>query len=285
MAEMLTYYGSESTARVWEYAKTESFADENYAREIMQLFTTGLFKLNLDGTQIVDERGEPVHVYSNDDIVEYARVWTGFQYQPWRGNIESINFNRVDPMDIDVKSRDRFPKMGLDRTYIGDGIPLCVDLPPKHFLKEGAIYRLLGRTPSPELQMGDPPEWKTAANAKRLTLQPTDATSLFSKLCGSLNPARCSFASRVILDQDIACSGVECSIDTIRTVAVADGIFYEYVRPPCVYQGFFDGGKTVVRREITWDLTCADPRTEMASAACCTNSSSEWKDEVRNDRL
>jgi uncharacterized protein (DUF1800 family) len=43
----------------------------------MQLFTTGLVKLQSNGNAVVDESGEFVSVYSNDDIVEYARVWTG----------------------------------------------------------------------------------------------------------------------------------------------------------------------------------------------------------------
>ena len=258
-----------------------NFADENYAREIMQLFTTGLTRLNPNGTQVNDAHGAPVHVYSNDDIMEYARVWTGFIAQPWRGNIESVLENRVDPMDIDMNFRDRLPKMGLDHKYIGDGYPLCADLPRKHFLKQGAVYRLLGSSSSPQLQVGDPPEWKTDVAVKHLELEAYGERSLFAVLCGSLNPSRCSFQAKVVLDEELGCTGVECSIDTIRTVKVADGIFYEYIRPPCVYEGFFDKAKTVVRRGISWDLTCADPRTEMGSAACCTADTREWNDKVR----
>lgn len=51
--------------------------DENYAREILQLFTIGLVELNMDGTpKLVN--GVPVELYDNDDIVGLAKVFTGF---------------------------------------------------------------------------------------------------------------------------------------------------------------------------------------------------------------
>ena len=67
MAWMLSYYGGQSTAFVARRGQL-SFADENYAREIMQLFTTGLFQLHKNGTQVLDEDGKSQHVYTNDDI-------------------------------------------------------------------------------------------------------------------------------------------------------------------------------------------------------------------------
>ena len=51
--------------------------DENYAREIMQLFTIGLNQLNMDGTEILDSDGNPIPTYDNNDIKELAKVFTG----------------------------------------------------------------------------------------------------------------------------------------------------------------------------------------------------------------
>ena len=51
--------------------------DENYAREIMQLFTIGLYELNTDGTRKQDANGNDIPTYSNSDIKEMARVFTG----------------------------------------------------------------------------------------------------------------------------------------------------------------------------------------------------------------
>ena len=53
------------------------FPDENYAREIMQLFSIGLFELNPDGTRKRDQNGDDIPTYDNEDITNFARVFTG----------------------------------------------------------------------------------------------------------------------------------------------------------------------------------------------------------------
>jgi uncharacterized protein (DUF1800 family) len=54
--------------------------DENFAREIMQLFTIGLYKLNQDGTLQLDSVGKPVETYTNEDITGLAKVFTGLSW-------------------------------------------------------------------------------------------------------------------------------------------------------------------------------------------------------------
>ena len=54
--------------------------DENFAREIMQLFTIGLYELNLDGTPKLDQQGNRIPTYTQDDVSEFAKVFTGFHY-------------------------------------------------------------------------------------------------------------------------------------------------------------------------------------------------------------
>jgi uncharacterized protein (DUF1800 family) len=51
--------------------------DQNYAREMMQLFTIGLYELNQDGTRMQDNQGNDIPTYDNDDIKEFAKIWTG----------------------------------------------------------------------------------------------------------------------------------------------------------------------------------------------------------------
>jgi uncharacterized protein (DUF1800 family) len=64
---------------------TGSQPDENYAREVMQLFSIGLLKLNLDGTpQLVD--GAPQPTYAQADVTQLARVFTGWQLTAGRVN-------------------------------------------------------------------------------------------------------------------------------------------------------------------------------------------------------
>ena len=56
------------------------FPDENYAREIMQLFTIGLYELNIDGTRKVDNNGDFIPTYDFGDIANFAKIFTGLTY-------------------------------------------------------------------------------------------------------------------------------------------------------------------------------------------------------------
>ncbi|MYM68416.1 DUF1800 family protein [Pseudoduganella sp. FT55W] len=53
--------------------------NENYARELMQLFTLGVVKLNMDGSTVRDAKGVPVETYSQEDVSQLARALTGWR--------------------------------------------------------------------------------------------------------------------------------------------------------------------------------------------------------------
>ena len=74
MGNYLTYLGN-----VKANPATGAIPDENYARELMQLFTIGLYELNMDGSQVLVS-GAPVPTYTQDDVSQAARVWTGYTY-------------------------------------------------------------------------------------------------------------------------------------------------------------------------------------------------------------
>ena len=59
---------------------TNSRANENYAQEVLQLFTVGLDVLNPDGTPQLDGSGNPIPTYTQDTIAGFARVFTGWTY-------------------------------------------------------------------------------------------------------------------------------------------------------------------------------------------------------------
>lgn len=63
-----------------EDAKTGRLPDENYAREVMQLFTIGLYELNLDGSIKTDSVGKKLETYDSDDVSQLARVFTGYDF-------------------------------------------------------------------------------------------------------------------------------------------------------------------------------------------------------------
>lgn len=64
-----------------------SAPDENYAREVMQLFSIGLVELNLDGTPRLDANGAPIDTYSNTDVSNLAHVFTGWDVD----NSQNVN--------------------------------------------------------------------------------------------------------------------------------------------------------------------------------------------------
>ena len=55
-------------------------ADENFAREIMQLFSIGLVMLNADGSEQLDKMGQTIATYNIDHIKELAKVFTGWTW-------------------------------------------------------------------------------------------------------------------------------------------------------------------------------------------------------------
>ena len=59
---------------------TGQHANENYARELMQLFTLGLNQLNPDGTAVLDGSGNPIPTYTQDDVMALGRSLTGWTY-------------------------------------------------------------------------------------------------------------------------------------------------------------------------------------------------------------
>jgi uncharacterized protein (DUF1800 family) len=75
MAVYLTYLRNEKAD-----PKSGRVPDENYARELLQLFTLGLVELNADGTPTLGPDGAPIELFDNDDITGLAKVFTGLSF-------------------------------------------------------------------------------------------------------------------------------------------------------------------------------------------------------------
>ena len=70
-----------------ENTATGRVPDENYAREVMQLFSIGLYQLNADGTEKTDASGNKIDAYNQADVTNLARVFTGYEFDPSVGRI------------------------------------------------------------------------------------------------------------------------------------------------------------------------------------------------------
>jgi len=102
-------------------------ADENYAREVMQLFSIGLVQLNLDGTSRLDADGQPIPTYDQATIENLARVFTGWNYAGASSfaAAKKTAANQVLPMQAYPEQHDTDSKTLL--SYPGAG---KVELPP-----------------------------------------------------------------------------------------------------------------------------------------------------------
>ena len=80
-------------------AAAGTFADENFAREIMQLFSIGLWQLNQDGSKVLDPAGQGIPTYDNKTVANMARVMTGFSFSgPKATGFYSAPENYLEPM-------------------------------------------------------------------------------------------------------------------------------------------------------------------------------------------
>lgn len=87
------------------------FPDENYARELMQLFSIGLYELNLDGTHQLDSLGESIPTYDNPTIQEFAKIFTGLS---WQDRDQFFKNARADSSyTLDLKMFDEYHEPGV----------------------------------------------------------------------------------------------------------------------------------------------------------------------------
>lgn len=57
--------------------------DENFSRELLQLFSVGLVELNIDGSSKKGADGKEIELYNNDDIAQLAHAFTGWEFAWW----------------------------------------------------------------------------------------------------------------------------------------------------------------------------------------------------------
>jgi uncharacterized protein (DUF1800 family) len=152
--------------------------DENFARELMQLFSIGLVELNPDGTPRLDDQGRPIATYGNADVMHLARVFTGWSWGFDDAQLTDANFLWGSPdyattgsARIDLRPMKPYPKFHAPqdkRLFAGkpwartipagtppaDALRIALDTLAAHpnvgpFIGRQLIQRLVTSNPSP----------------------------------------------------------------------------------------------------------------------------------------
>nr|WP_175537717.1 DUF1800 domain-containing protein [Paracidovorax valerianellae] len=149
-----------------EDARTGRQPDENYAREVMQLFTLGLYQLNADGTEQRDGSGNRLESYTAADVSNLARVFTGYDYDRSQNQPTTVGSSTVPspqqarlPMVLTASRHSTLAATFLGIT-IGAGTPgdaalkTALDTLFNHpnvgpFIGRQLIQRLVTSNPSP----------------------------------------------------------------------------------------------------------------------------------------
>ena len=143
-------------------AKTGRSPDENYAREVMQLFTIGLYELNSDGTYKLDASGKPIETYDNADIQGLARVFTGWNNASGSdptGDLAPAAYRHGLPMSLNANLHSTEEKKFLNVTIPAGtlgvaSLKIALDTLFEHantapFVSKQLIQRLVTSNPSP----------------------------------------------------------------------------------------------------------------------------------------
>jgi uncharacterized protein (DUF1800 family) len=97
------------------------FPDENFAREVMQLFSIGLWELNPDGTR-KQSGGKDIPTYDNTHITNFARVFTGMTFAG-SGGFANASENWTEPMRLVDAFHDCDPKTLLNGVTLPARVP------------------------------------------------------------------------------------------------------------------------------------------------------------------
>lgn len=111
--------------------------DENFAREVMQLFTIGLLELNADGTPKKGADGLPIETYSNADVMALARVFTGWSWGFDAAQMTVNDFRSSSPdytttgtARVDLRPMKNYPAFhSLQEKSLFAGKPWAVNIP------------------------------------------------------------------------------------------------------------------------------------------------------------
>jgi uncharacterized protein (DUF1800 family) len=139
----------------------KTLPNENYAREILQLFSTGVYRLNLDGSLTLDGQGFPIETYDQTAILGLSATFTGWNFaQTGTPRWSGAPLNYRDPMISFANHHEPAAKTILDGVVLPAGqtaeqdLRMALDTIFNHpnvgpFICRQLIQRLVTSNPSP----------------------------------------------------------------------------------------------------------------------------------------
>ena len=119
-------------------SSTRQNPNENYAREILQLFSIGTFLLNPDGTVQTDGQGNPRPSYDQNIVNGFTKVFTGWSFceliSPQCPNRTQGTLNFIDPMII-INPNNHDPSSKQVLSYPGSSAVIPAGLSPDEDMK------------------------------------------------------------------------------------------------------------------------------------------------------
>ena len=157
--------------------------NENYARELLQLFSVGLVQLNADGSIKRDGSGRPVETYSQEDVRDATRALTGWRFDnsvpnlPFPGNFANFGFPMVPNEDSHDKGSKRvmgksIPAGQTAQRDLESLITILVDHPNAGpFLARRLIQSMVASEPSPQYVGRVVVAYRSAGNSLRAAVK------------------------------------------------------------------------------------------------------------------
>ena len=253
MGIYLTWLGNQK-----EDPATGRKPDENYAREVMQLMTIGLYQLNLDGTVKTDGAGRPIPTYSADDVAGLAKVFTGYSY--YSAAPTAVTYRGGNKhAEATVRSMIAYPAYHSTsaKSFLGATIPASttVDAPAdvkvaldtlfNHpnvgpFISKQLIQRLVTSNPSP-------------AYVQRVA-------TVFNDNGRGVRGDMSAVVRAILLDPDA------------RSAELATGVNYGKVREPLVRMAHWARAFNATSQTGTWLITSTSANTSLGQSALTSPS-------------
>lgn len=253
MGVYLTWLGNQK-----EDPATGRNPDENYAREVMQLMTIGLYQLNPDGTVKTDASGRPLPTYTADDISGLAKVFTGYSYyHPTPTNQTFAGRGRH--ADAAVRAMIPYPAFHSTsaKSFLGTNIPASASPDPagdlrialdtlfNHpnvgpFIGKQLIQRLVTSNPSP-------------AYVARVA-------AVFNNNGAGVRGDMAAVVRAILLDEEA------------RSATVADGANYGKVREPVVRLANWARAFEATSQSGAWRIGSTSGNTSLGQSALTSPS-------------